>query len=81
MFQPSAEGRAVDFRGYNVGHTVSRLTVPWDTQRFSLAIALLKQNKQETSADQTLTGEFALSLSLDFKFLIIFKKSTKDASL
>lgn len=52
LFQPSAEGRDVDFRGYNVGHRVSRLTVPWNMQRKSLAIALLKENKQETSADQ-----------------------------
>jgi hypothetical protein len=80
LFQPSADGRAVDFRGYNVGHTVSRLTVPWNMQRFFLANALLKQNKQDTSADQTLSGEFAPSLSLDFKFLIIFMKSAKDAS-
>jgi len=54
LFEPSAEGRAVDFRGYNVGHTVPRLTFRWDMQRFFSAIALLKQNMQEISADQTL---------------------------
>ena len=56
LFQPSAEGRDVDFRGYNVGHRVSRLTVPWNMQRYSLAIALLKENKQEKSADQIFLG-------------------------
>jgi hypothetical protein len=50
-------------------------------QGFFLAIALLKENKQETSADQTLSGEFAPALSLDFKLLIIFKKSTKSLLL
>jgi len=53
-FNPPQKAGYVDFRGYNVGHTVSRLTVSRNMRRFFWAVTVLKHNKQETSADQTL---------------------------